>query len=1176
MKYRSVLYVFTIFILSLGKVFGQSDLVTFPSPTVMSLGVFGDFPAELVTGVPDIQVPLYDLKYKGIKIPLGLNYNTNLVKPDEHPGWVGLGWNLTDGGSITRVVNDKPDDSDIFDPYLNDHTNTTHVGYYYKHGYLNGDWTSVAAIQNATSDLLNYPVTGAYFTQPIVVNDYQPDEFDFNFLGFHGAFYMDELGGWKVRCDQRLKVDFNSADMISFEGYWNGGLTEQSGFGKFTITDVSGIKYVFGGLPSAIEYSSSLETYQDSPLIPKTWHLTQIILPNSETIDFQYARGTAIMQPVRVRNLAIQNAVYAGSVFEYSGSVIFPSYLSSITTPIEQVIFNRSNSSELGYNRALFDKDYGIYSINFFYAFDNISYDNSYTWNPYVSFTFLPGVGDFSKIHYAQLNSIIVNNRQSAQNVLSFSFNYDNAVNERLRLQNVSKNSLSGTSSELCSFNYNSPMLPTYLADQSDHWGFFNGTTANYSGTIDDFIASKEPNPTSMQAEILNRVTYSTGGYSTYRFEPHTYSQQLDYDRSNPLLAVAPEKIGGGLRIAEIRKYDNNDAVINWHKYFYVNNYIPGNSNQQSSGILGGRISYNFGYALGTWQKISGVLSSTVSLPLSENSNGSNVGYSEVAELFSDGGYTISDFSNFDNGEYMDERPVTFLYPVAPSLIYGTGLSYPNWVSDFTSKAFKRGKLLRQRVFTNNNGLLSDKNIQYTEFNKSTEYVRNISTENNYIYYNGSFQMNYAGTAFKTYTYSYLPTTETTTLYNDLQSPITTTINHVIDPITLNTLETNQTNSKGEYLVKQNFHPREIVFRGEDYSGVYGRMLAQNNIAPVITSTDYINNNPVTAHRIDYVETTQNFFQPGSESFAYGYNPFRQIATYAYDNVTGNVLSSTKLGGPVKSYIFGYNDLLPVAEIKNASYQPVTTGYSSVVLHHDLNQSFSQYFFINAYGLSTIGLNYNGVPSGLDAATVNCQISGPNGYATNFTLCQCSNSSCGLNSFKKVLSGLAPGGYLLSANWISQSNLNTDMRLDINYAMLNNTSECFYQGFEDIGTTGQAHTGLKFNLGGYSVNFVVPNNRVYLLSYWYRVNNVWIYASETYTTPHVILPAGADAIDDVRIHPVDALMNTYTYDLINGITSITDPKNTTTYYEYDGLQRLVTVKDKDGNITKHIDYHYKQ
>ena len=55
----------------------------------------------------------------------------------------------------------------------------------------------------------------------------------------------------------------------------------------------------------------------------------------------------------------------------------------------------------------------------------------------------------------------------------------------------------------------------------------------------------------------------------------------------------------------------------------------------------------------------------------------------------------------------------------------------------------------------------------------------------------------------------------------------------------------------------------------------------------------------------------------------------------------------------------------------------------------------------------------------------------------------------------------------------------------------------------------------------------------------------------------------------------NALVTTYTYLPLTGITSETDPKGLTIYYYYDNFQRLQMVTDNDGNVLKTYNYHYQ-
>lgn len=122
-----------------------------------------------------------------------------------------------------------------------------------------------------------------------------------------------------------------------------------------------------------------------------------------------------------------------------------------------------------------------------------------------------------------------------------------------------------------------------------DYWGFYNGKS-NYSLiprmalALFSFSGLNWISPqmkvvisaiqTSccvelMKAFMLERIDYPTGGYTEFEYEPHAFTDQ--YPISNMAFAVSPEplKMGGGLRVSEIRTKSDVKSLINVKKYKY-------------------------------------------------------------------------------------------------------------------------------------------------------------------------------------------------------------------------------------------------------------------------------------------------------------------------------------------------------------------------------------------------------------------------------------------------------------------------------------------------------------------------------------------------------------------------------------------------------------------------------
>jgi hypothetical protein len=63
-------------------------------------------------------------------------------------------------------------------------------------------------------------------------------------------------------------------------------------------------------------------------------------------------------------------------------------------------------------------------------------------------------------------------------------------------------------------------------------------------------------------------------------------------------------------------------------------------------------------------------------------------------------------------------------------------------------------------------------------------------------------------------------------------------------------------------------------------------------------------------------------------------------------------------------------------------------------------------------------------------------------------------------------------------------------------------------------------------------------------------------------------------IDELRLYPVGATMETFTYDPMWGVTATCNRRNLVRFYEYDGLGRLVLMRDEFRKVLKVFAYNY--
>lgn len=563
----------------------QSPTVYDPTPVWQSITPnnagftkYLESPVGHYTGIPSISIPVYNLKIGDFSLPITLSYNAGGIKVKELETWVGLGWNLNVGGCITRIVKGRVDD------YASG--NGVAATSFFQIGMLEGR-TNHGRIkimdENGTSGLsmlstrekesIFYGDVFDLATPVTPLADATIDEYSYNFLGYSGKF---------AYCLESDKVVKSSDDLLIEKSSNNKG---------FTITDSKGNKYYFetilkSPLLNGVEFYansfilSKITLYKPRKTIYFLYDYTVSEVPLFTDYPVSYLMEGVYQYIAEADGVSASNTFFHGYPVLQEDSHINHLQAQEVTmidAPNEQI------AEDVVLKYIMVDD----IVVEFISETESLNY----------------AVEQNRKVN--KLNRIVVG--ESTDTIHMTTFNYDyfltNNGTKKVKLDNINVNGKQFGFDYI--EQYNGVCLPSYTSKGIDYWGFYNGVETNENLNIklkSDLkpdekiyqhtyaIANRVPNEDYAKLGTLKRIIYPTGGYSIYDYEGNTYSglfysnqsitsdklDFLDYDNEGS----GNFKIGGGLRIKSIKKYDKDHNKV-LHK-----NYEYHDSGNTSYGIL--------------------------------------------------------------------------------------------------------------------------------------------------------------------------------------------------------------------------------------------------------------------------------------------------------------------------------------------------------------------------------------------------------------------------------------------------------------------------------------------------------------------------------------------------------------------------------------------------------------
>jgi len=364
-----------------------------PSPTAASLGLYGSYPVSTATGLPNINVPLYEVGGIGTSIPISLSYHGAGQKVTSVASWVGLGWSLNAGGTISRSVIGNEDDS----------------GQGIKAFYRGGFDPEGFDEKSNTEDFEDF--------RDIAVRGWtaDPDIYSFNFMEFSGQFYIDLDG--EVRLFSHQDLEF---ERVPFPP----SVPAIGGVERFIVKTGDGRVLEFAAREKTHTTSSNnCSDVESSDIFQSAWHLTRVTTQQDvfvlnyepETIEYEVNRESSETRTA----LDVGGCVPYKKCESYQTMEIDVQQLKSITGPYGTAVFTSDKSrtgKDLRHGTALESIKYldqtvrlnTIFSSTNRLKLDNVAIlagNHAKKWDFHYSSIDLPQSGSYQMDHYGYFNN---------------------------------------------------------------------------------------------------------------------------------------------------------------------------------------------------------------------------------------------------------------------------------------------------------------------------------------------------------------------------------------------------------------------------------------------------------------------------------------------------------------------------------------------------------------------------------------------------------------------------------------------------------------------------------------------------------------------------------------------------------------------------------------------------